>query len=101
MHKKALGYLKDHTDFREMVFAVAMEYPEEFCKVMAKISGEEQLAWEDAMRNDVIAMAKQGEGKIQAIKYVRSLTQWGLKEAKDWCDALGHTHGLWMPSHAN
>lgn len=88
MHKKALGYLKDHTDFREMVFAFAMEFPEEFCKVMYNITGEENLTVEQAMMNDVLAMAAQGEGKIQCIKYVRSVTGWGLKEAKEWCDAL-------------
>lgn len=28
------------------------------------------------------------EGKLHAVKFVKEFTGWGLKEAKDYCDAL-------------
>jgi hypothetical protein len=32
--------------------------------------------------------------KIDAIKFVRRVTNWGLKDAKDFCDQMGDTTGV-------
>jgi hypothetical protein len=37
-------------------------------------------------------------GKIQAIKWIREQTGWGLKEAKDYVDRIQRKHGIKCPS---
>jgi len=41
----------------------------------------------DGVQQEALALVRQGE-KIEAIKRVRAATNWGLKEAKDYVDAL-------------
>lgn len=43
----------------------------------------------EALEREARALLAQGR-KIEAVKYVREYTNWGLKEAKDFVDALGN-----------
>lgn len=79
-YRRAIDALMNpHLDYRAIVVEFAKMYPAEFCK----IAGGTTTALDD----EILALYKSGR-KVEAIKHHRATTGAGLKEAKDYCDAL-------------
>ena len=69
-------------DQMKVLQRLAIEYP----VIFVELSGVEDPRKEMDAKIDDFLFLKQ---KVEAIKYCRTITGWGLKEAKDYCDARG------------
>lgn len=68
-------------------------YKSEYTRLQAKIMElqhtPEVLAKAEACWNEQGSAQWKAGNKIAAIKLCRETTQWGLKEAREWCEAKG------------
>jgi ribosomal protein L7/L12 len=64
-----------------------------------QLSGLASDAEQDELERLVLDLMARSE-KIEAIKVVRQRTKWGLKEAKDFVEALAAWHGIAEPNRA-
>lgn len=67
---------------REVSLALAKMRPDVFLAIHDAVNGAVQ------MDRTILNFWKNGQ-KIEAIKFCRGVTGWNLKEAKNYCDALG------------
>lgn len=103
MHKayaEAIDILmSDNVDYKEIAVALAKACPEVFVgiangkRVTVKV---DDAAYENFKR-EILTLIGAGE-KIAAIKHCRTLTGYGLKEAKDYCDALDNGDEVVTPA---
>lgn len=76
--KQAMDHLTNRysMDWYKVAVEYAKQHPTSFNRTMNKVGPE---SW--------VAGAIEQPTKIEAIRYVRAMTGWGLKQAKEWCDA--------------
>lgn len=80
-------------DYAQIAFNLAKENPRMFCDLAGILK--------DANKNFNIVVdpfIKAGQ-QIQAIKELRTLTGWGLKESKDYCDDRRTELGIQPPRY--
>lgn len=78
-------------DYRGVGLALAKARPDIFVAIHDEINGDttvDGVNKEKAAMNAAIRSMYSAGDKVAAIKHCRTVTGWGLKEAKDYCDAL-------------
>lgn len=77
----------DAIDFRAIGLSLAKARPDVFLALhdlAANPTNDKRVEMDNAIRKLYASGSK-----VEAIKFCRQETGWGLKEAKDYCDALG------------
>ena len=79
----------DAIDFRAIGLSLAKARPDVFL-ALHDLAANPVMDQRVAMDNEIRKLYAIGQ-KVAAIKFCREQTGWGLKEAKDYCDALDGT----------
>lgn len=85
-YKQAIALLMVQNDWKDICVTIAQKHPKIFIEACpVKYSGDFEEA---ALREYRMG------GMIPAIKYVRSVKGWGLKDSKAYVDGLKERHGI-------
>ena len=86
--------LKQDLDYKELIYRLAATHPDILLRIIHMNVDIELQDTEDVILiQKVLSLIKAGQ-KIMAIKEIRAVKNMGLKEAKDFCDALQEKHGI-------
>ena len=90
------GGMDEQLPLKRIALTLARELPDVFMAIHDSVQGEVQEKAAPIDREIIACLA--GGNKVGAIKRRRELTGEGLKDSKDWCDALQDRHtrtGRW------
>lgn len=85
LYKDVIDVVASNRDLCPVAIEVAKTSPKAFLEAAARLGMGSKTSRMEVIKKEVQRLIV-AEGRIPAIKYVRSKLGWGLKEAKEFCE---------------